>query len=871
MMEKQSPPRLAQRILLRVLRDDLKEEVIGDLEEKYQTTRRTSSTFRAKINYWYQVIHYMRPFAIRNLTSPYINQRDMFRSYFKVGFRNLFRNKGYSALNIGGLAVGMAVAITIGLWVHDELSFDDYHKNKGQIARVMRNGTLNGETGTTNYLPYPLADELRSLYGEKFKHILNAWPLADHTLSAGDKKITKAGTFIDSGAPEMLTLEMVAGDWSTLKDTHGIILSTSLVSALFGDQEPLGKLIRIDDKMDVTVTGIYKDLPDNTHFAGANFFASWDLFVTENQWMTTQGFKNNFLDVYVELAPGHNLEATSEQICDIILNNVRDDKTYVAVNPQLFLHPMSKWHLYSEWRNGVNVGGRIQFVLLFGVVGLFVLILACINFMNLSTARAEARAKEVGIRKTIGSARKQLVSQFFTESFIVVILSFLFAVLLVGASLEGFNTLAGKRMTMPLDSIDFWIISVGFIISTSILAGSYPAFYLSSFQPVKVLKGVFRSGRMAAVPRKVLVVVQFTISVTLIIGTVIVYQQIQYAKNRPVGYDRKGLLMVPLNSAHAGKLETLKTALIQTGVVENVAESQSPVTAIWSTNGGFNWRGMDPDLQAEFATLGITHTYGATVGWQLVKGRDFSEDLASDSAGMILNEAAARVMGFENPINEIVASVWRPGGNFKVIGVIKDMVMRSPFDPVMPTVFFIDRNLNWMNIKMATGVSTPDALAAIEKVCSQLAPSIPFDYKFADTEYAMKFVAEERIGKLASLFASLAIFISCLGLFGLASFVAAQRTKEIGIRKIVGASVFSLWKMLSKDFVILVVASSFIAIPVAWYVVSRWLLDYSYRIQVSWEVFALSTGGAIGITLLTVSYQAVRAALMNPARSLRTE
>jgi putative ABC transport system permease protein len=871
--KKTIPPKLAHRLLIRFLRDDLAEEVQGDLDEKFYSIAESVSPFKARLNYWYQVFHYVRPFAIKKFRRYQIIQYPMFRNNVKIGWRNLIKNKGYSLINIGGLAVGMAVAIMVGIWVYDEVTFNSYHQNIDKIGQVLRNGTMNGVTYTTSYLPFPLAEELRIKYGSNFKHVLAAWPAGDHIVSAGDLRFTKEGEFIEAGGPEMFTLKMLKGTRNGLVDQHSIMLSASLANVLFGDKDPIGQLMMIDNKMDVRVTGVYKDLPRNTHFSGVDFFAPWDLFVTFNQWMTNQGFTNNFLDVYVEIQPNTTFERTSELISKTILNNVGENKEFAAVNPKIFLHPMKKWHLYSEWNNGVNTGGLIQYVWLFGLVGAFVLLLACINFMNLSTARSEKRAKEVGIRKAVGSFRRQLIGQFFTESFIVVMVAFVFSLVLSAMALDWFNELAGKHMTMPLADPVFWLMSISFIFFTGLMAGSYPALYLSSIQTIRVLKGTFRAGRMAAVPRKILVVVQFTVSVTLVICTMIVYQQIQYTRNRPVGYDRQGLLMIPATADHYAKLETIKTELKNTGVVEEVAESLSPVTGIWSSNGGFNWRGKAPELQAEFATLDVSYDYGKTVGWQFVEGRDFSRDFASDSAAFVINETAAKLMGFENPVDEIVTwePGWRKGGTFRILGVIKDMVMRSPFDPAMPTVFFLSNRINWINIRIGHGVSTAEALPKIESVFKRIVPAVPFDYKFADQEYALKFAAEERIGKLAAVFAVLAILISCLGLFGLASFVAEQRTKEIGIRKVIGASVFNLWKMLSKDFVVMVLISCLIAIPIGWYLLSQWLQHYTYHTEIQWWIFGVAVTGAVAVTLMTVSYQAVKAALMNPVNSLKAE
>ena len=869
-----TPPKFAQRILLSFLRDDLAEEVLGDLEENFLTTARKKSIARAKIAYWYQVFNYVRPFAIRKMRRE-LNHIAMYKSYVKIGWRNLLKNTSYSIINIGGLAVGMTVVMLIGMWVFDELSFNRYHENYDRIGRIVRNGTLNGETFTTTFLPYALSDELKTAYSSNFKHVVTSWPVRDHTISVDDKIQSHPGGFVSPDAPEMFTFKMLKGSLQGLKDPHSILISSSLSRILFGESDPIGKQMRINNTMDVKVTGVYEDLPHNSHFYGTKFFAPWDLFVSVNQWIVGQGFGNNFLDIYVELAPSVDFERASLNIKNAILNNIRDNKEYVAVNPQIFVHPMDKWHLQSEWKNGRLSGGLLQFVWLFGIIGGFVLLLACINFMNLSTARSEKRAKEVGIRKTMGSFRSQLIHQFFSESFLVVLFAFVFAILIVASLLGEFNEIAGKQMTMFWGNPFFWLVSVAFILFTGILAGSYPALYLSSFKPVSVLKGVMRAGRFASLPRKVLVVIQFTVSVTLIIGTIVVYQQIQYAKDRPVGYTREGLLMVEMTSPdYYPKLQTLRDELKNTSAVEEVSLCTGPTTAIWASGGGFTWRGKDPNFQAEFVNLSVSHEYGKTVSWEFVDGRDFSRDLASDSAGFVITEGAARVMNLENPVGEIVHwdPGWQPACDYQIIGVIKDVMMTSPFRDQLPTVYFIgNSHLNWINIRINPAANISEALATIEGVFKRVVPTVPFNYKFADQEYALQFTAEERIGKFAALISALAILISCLRLFGLASFVAAQRTKEIGIRKVVGASVFNLWKLLSMDFVILVVVSSMIAIPVAYYFLSDWLSKYDYRTEISWWVFAISTAAAIVITLSTVSYQAVKAALMNPVNSLKEQ
>lgn len=885
-MKQNTPPKFFLRFFRWYCDPQMLDYIEGDLMQVYGVRLKTSGKRKADWKFIIDVLLLFRPGIVRKPEGyKNINHYSMYQSYFKIGWRNLVKNKGYSFINIGGLAMGMAVAMLISLWVYDELQFNKHHQNYGNIARVMRSLNMNGEILSTPILPSALGDELRSKYGNHFNHVVMAAFRGEHIVStvlpgrqAEEKKLSLRGEFVERDAPEMFTLNMLQGSRSGLQDPHSILLSQSAAKALFGNDDPMGKILKISnsDRMDVKVTGVFEDLPYNSDFHELKFFAPFELQVSANAWMQQPSFTNDFLNIYVTINDHSTFEAAASQIKDVILKNVQENKNYVNVNPQLALHPMKDWHLRSEWKNGVMAGGAIQIVWLFGVVGGFVLVLACINFMNLSTARSEKRAKEVGIRKAIGSARTQLMNQFFSESFLVVGLAFIVALVAVTTSLNWFNELAGKQMEMPWTNTYFWLGSFIFILLTGLLAGSYPALYLSSFNAVKVLKGSLRIGRLASLPRKVLVITQFAVSVTLIIGTVVVYQQIQFAKDRPVGYSREGLLLIQMTSPEfQGKHDMILSELKNTGAVSDMAESSSPPTAIWHENGGFDWNGKDPAFIPQWGTLTVTPEYGKTMGWQFVKGRDFSREVASDSAGFIINEAAAKLLGFENPVGETVR--WQGGWrskftSFTILGVIKDMVMKSPYAPPAPSVFFLSKyGTNWINVRINPQMSTAEALPKIESVFKRIVPSAPFDYNFADQEYALKFAAEERVGKLASVFAVLAILISCLGLFGLASFVAEQRTKEIGIRKVVGASVFNLWKMLSRDFVVLVIIACFIAIPTAYYFLTQWLSKYEYRTDISWWLFAVISLAALVITLLTVSFQAIKAAMMNPVKSLRSE
>jgi ABC-type antimicrobial peptide transport system permease subunit len=665
---------------------------------------------------------------------------------------------------------------------------------------------------------------------------------------------------------------MLEGDKSALEDPYSVILSSSLAKKIFQYEDPLGKTLRVNDRNDVIVRGVFQDQPKNSSLHGVELILPTELNLINNPWKLEQGFTNNFLGLYVQIAPQYTFEEVSEVIKEVIYEKLQADG-YGEYHPTIFIHPMEKWHLYGEWDNGVNTG-RIRFVKLFGTIGIFILLLACINFMNLSTARSEKRAKEVGIRKSIGSRKKQLIAQFLIESCLMVSLSFLLAILLASLGIGWFNTLADKQVELPFTSPVFWGISLLFILVTGAIAGSYPSFYLSSFNPTKILKGTFKSGRNASLPRKVLVVVQFTVSVILIIGTIVVYQQIQFAKNRPVGYDREGLVMVEMmTDEHRDKFEVIKTELLETGDIEYVAKSLGPVTDVWSSNGGFSWKGNPPLNDDDFATISVSPDYGETVKWEFVDGRDFSSEFASDSSGIILNETAVETFGMDDPVGQIVrwAPSWGEAADYRVLGVIKDVVMRSPYFPNMPSAYFMNDRVTHINLRLRTGANPADALASAEKVFKEYIPDVPFTYEFADANYARKFDVEERAGRLSSVFAFLAVIISCLGLFGLAAFVAEQRTKEIGIRKVVGASIFTLWKLQASGFLWLVVISAILAIPIAYYGMQEWLSLYDYRINMEWWIFAAALGGAILLTIITVSFQAIRAARINPVLSLRSE
>ncbi|WP_163420660.1 ABC transporter permease [Flagellimonas sp. CMM7] len=799
----------------------------------------------------------------------------MLKNYLKIAWRNLTKNKAYTMINVGGLALGMAVTLIIGLWIKDELSHDDYFENKDDIAQVMQSQTFNNLTGTGQAIPRPLEMALREGYMDNFKHlVMSSWTNSQY-LKYKDNSISRTGNFMQEAAPEMLALKILKGERNGLRELNSIMLSALTAEALFGQEDPIGKVIKVNSQYDMMVTAVYEDLPFNSSFYDTHFMMPWDKYVGSREWAqeAVDNWGNNSFQMFVQLADNTSMERVSSTIKDVKKNLFEDG---VEFNPQLFLLPMKDWYLRSKFEDGKQVGGRIKYVWLFGIIGAFVLLLACINFMNLSTARSEKRAKEVGIRKSIGSQRGQLINQFLSESFLVVLFAFVIAVFIVLLSLTGFNELARKEIVFPWGNTSFWLTSLVFILLTALLAGSYPALYLSSFRPVDVLKGTFKAGKHAGTPRKILVVLQFTVSVAFIIGTVIVMQQINYAKNRPVGYDKEGLIQVPTFSEDfTGKYDLMRSVFLASNAIVEMSSSSSPTTRVWSNRNGFTWEGKPEGFQEDLAWTEVSPEYAKSLNLKIVEGRDFSREFATDSTAVLLNQTAVKYLGLKNPIGMLIkdSSEEDPDPPLKIVGVVEDMIAQSPYEPVKQGMYVYDREgeSSYYNLRLNPKQSAKQNIAIIERVFKEHFPSIPFRYEFVDEQYGKKFASEERIGRLSGIFTALAILISCLGLFGLTSFVAEQRTKEIGVRKVLGASVFNVWNMLSKDFLKLVIISCFIAVPIAYYVMNGWLQEYPYRVILKWWIFALAMLGAMGVTILTVSFQAIKAARSNPIKSLRTE
>lgn len=794
----------------------------------------------------------------------------MIRNYFKIAWRNLIKNKGYSAINIGGLAVGMAVAMVIGLWIYEELSFNKNHNNYDRIAQVMQHHTINGDIETWKALPPIMGQGLKDDYGSNFKYVVQASWNSKHTLTLGDEVFIKEGNYFEPEVIEMLSLNIVRGSQNGLEEMNSILLSQSVTKVLFGEKDPIGEILKLDNKIDLKVTGVYENLPEKSSFKSLGFILSWDLFLKQNpeiETMQNPWSDGSYTQTYVQLADNIIIKNASLKIKDLRFN--KGSKLVKTYKPEIFLHPMNKWHLYENFENGINVGGRIDHVWLFGIIGVFVLLLACINFMNLSTAQSEKKAKEVGIRKAIGSNRRQLISQFFSESILVSILAFILSILLVALILPYFNQIVDSNVKILWTDSLFWVIGIVFTFCTGIIAGLYPAFYLSAFKPITVLKNIFKIGQNASTPRQILVVSQFTISIMLIIGTIVIYQQINHAENRPLGYDKNGLISISTTKKTHKNIEAIRSTLINKGTIIDMTESTELITGDWNGYGGWDWEGKDPNLAADFNFGAVNYDYGKTIGWKIKKGRDFSRNFNNNSNQFIINKSAVAFMNLKDPIGKIIRS---GKSSAVIVGVVEDLLIESPYEPVKPYLFNLSKEQgNVFILKLNPKKSVKESLAKIESVFKTYNPSRPFEAKFVDEAFAKKFDNEKRISQLVTLFAILAIFISCLGLFGLASYIAEQRAKEIGIRKVLGASILRLWKLLSKDFFVLVIIACCIAVPIAYYIMNNWLQNFDYRTSISWWVSIIACLGAIIITLITVSYQAIKAAIANPIKSLRTE
>lgn len=790
----------------------------------------------------------------------------MLKNYFIIAIRNLWKNKGFSVINITGLAIGMAATILILLWIQDEVSYDQFHKNKDRIYQVWNRVPFNGKIRCWNSCSALLKPVLEKDLPEI--ELAARWEHNGNMLvTAGEKKLMKEGAMADTSFLQIFTFPMLAGNPSTaLNNKYSVVLTEKTARSLFGNTDAMGKTIKIGDNDNFTVTGILKDLPANTAF-NFDYLLPWSAL---EQTMDL-GWGDNNIPTYVLLKKNADFTAVNAKIK--WLKQQYDDEAKTE-NWELFLYPLSHWHLHAKFTDGVEDNGdRSTFVQLFGIIAGFILLIACINFMNLSTAQSEKRAKEIGIRKTVGALRGELIGQFIGESVFIAFLAGVTALIIVQISLPGYNQVIDKQLSVNYYNVYTWLAFVAFILFVGLLAGSYPAFFLSSFQPGKVLKGTFKKANALLTPRKVLVVSQFTFAIILIICTIIIKRQIDYANNRNTGYNKDNLVYHFTNNDLRRNYPLIKNELIRSGIANSVTQTNSPLTERWSNGWGQDWEGKDPNDNTNFDRYLEDESLGVTAGLQFIQGRDLDlRKFPTDSTGVVINESALKVMKFKDPIGKQVRDL---GVTWHIVGVIKDFILTSPYEPTRPILICGAKSrymsFNTMLVKLNGNNANAKNMEKMAAIFKKYNPEYPFDPKFVDEEYAKKFNNEKREGILAGLFAALTIFISCLGLFGLATYMAENRIKEIGVRKVLGASVIGITSLLSKDFIKLVGIAFLIAAPLAWTAMHKWLQTYTYRVEIEWWVFALAGFLSVTIALLTVGYQAVRAAIANPVKSLRTE
>lgn len=786
----------------------------------------------------------------------------MIRNYFKIAWRNLLRNKSFSLINITGLAVGMASAMLILLWIHHEVSYDNFHVKRDRLYQAWNRYTIDGEIQDWKNTPKPMARAIRQDYPE-VENTSRVTHLPPVKIELGEKKFYGRGRIVDSTFLEMFTFPVLKGNAATaLNDVSSIVLTEKLAETIFGDTNPVGQVLRLDNTDNFKVSAVVRDPPSNSAFQ-FQFLLPWAYLSKAGR--DDQMWQNNSVQTYVLLKENASLASIEPKIKTL---RQKYDKSDPGM--ETFLYPLSRWHLYSSFENGKETGGLIEIVRLFGIIAGFVLLVACVNFMNLSTARSEKRAREVGIRKVAGAYRTSLVAQFLGESMLLAGIAGVFALLIVQLVLPFFNELVGKSLTLETREPVFWLFVAGFIAVTGILAGSYPSAYLSSFKPVNALKGGLKAPKTLIAPRKILVVGQFTFAIVLIIATVIVRQQIQKAQDRQAGFGKDNLVYHFTEGESAKNYKLIKEELISSGTALSVTMTSSPVTEDWMSSWEIGWKGKSPDDRTPVSRYFADDAVTQTLGLELVAGRDF--DLANfptDSGAALLNEAAVKHMGFKEPIGQIIKDM---GQEWHVIGVIKDFIINSPYHPADP-MYIGGANgfFNVMHIKLNGANPMKGNIESLLSIFNKYNPEYEMNYRFADEQYARKFEDEKRISTLATLFALLTISISCLGLFGLSSYMAENRIKEIGVRKVLGASVLSITALLSKDFFKLVALSFVIASPIAWWAMHTWLSGFPYRVSIHWWVFALAGLSAIAITLLTVSFQAIKAATANPVKALRSE
>ncbi len=786
----------------------------------------------------------------------------MLNNFFKPTFRNLWKNKTYSFLNIFGLAIGVACAGLIFLWVEDEVNYDNVYAKKEALYMVRTNQTYNGVIRTFSSTPGPFAEAVR----KEVPGIANATRMnrSGSLFTYGDKGLTQNGAYVDSNALSMFTPEFVQGSRAAaFKDPNSVVISENMSERFFGKgTNAIGKTLKFDNREDYLVTGVVKNVPANTSMQ-LDWFMPFSSIIRQRPPGNYERWGANNTTTYIELVPGTDIAAVSKKLYDFI------EKKQDGATARAILHSMNDWRLRDKFENGILIGGKIEYIKMFSIIAWIILLIACINFMNLATARSEKRAKEVGVRKVIGARRGSLIYQFIGEALLMSFIAVIAGLGIIYLILPAFNILVEKQLTPGLNNPLHILSLLAIALLCGLVAGSYPAIYLSGFKPVNVLKGLKLKTGKAGLVRKALVVTQFSVSIILIISTIIIYQQIQHIKGRELGYDRNNLVTMSSRGEIVKNFSAIRQDLLNTGLVENAGLNSFNIMNIGNNSSGYSWAGKDESKDPLFSQRSISPELIPTLGLKFLEGRNFGSNIEADSNNIIITESIARMMGTGNTIGK---KIYRDEENYTVVGVVNDYVYGDMYGEGDPIIFFPEpQNATRLYVRLKANTDTKTVLARMESVLKKYNPAYPFEYTFVDDDFNNLFKGESLIGKLSRVFALLAIIISCLGLFGLAAFMAERRTKEIGIRKVLGASVTGITGLLSRDFIQLVIVSALIAFPVAWWAMNKWLQGYAYRISIQWWIFLAAGAGALLIALITISFQSVKAALSNPVKSLRTE
>lgn len=791
----------------------------------------------------------------------------MLSIFFKTTLRNLWKNRVYSILNILGLTISIVCISLIYLWVENELTFDHNFINRDHLYQITENQNYDGKIVTFDLVPSPMANALKSEVSGVNNVFRISWNY-NQLFTIGEKAIEEEGVYADSAIFSMLDLKFVQGHAATaFRDPMSVVITQSMAEKYFGKDNALGKTFKVGniDMYGVdglfVVGGVINDLPKNSSFQ-FQWLSPFELYLKKNKsWMDT--WNSNLVHTIVDVQPA-NVANIDKELHGFVTAKTSENHV------NCFLFSMNKWHLYNKFLNGKQDGGKIENVRIFSLIAWVILIIACINFMNLATARSEQRAKEIGIQKAIGADRKFLILQFIAEALLMSFSAVFLAIGILYLIIPVFNLLVGENLSVNIFTFNhiLFVIVIGLV--TGFFSGSYPAFYLTSFKPIKVLRGVkMKTNPVASFIRKGLVIVQFSVSVVLIISAVIIYQQLKHAMDRDMGYDKDNLIYLNSTSRLTEHFDVVRQNLISTGVVESAALSQQGILAYNTGNDAFSWQGKDPSKSIVTYDNLVSPEYISTMHLKLLSGRDFHADVISDTNNVIINKSLASVMGEEGRVGGIVmygTSI------FHIVGIVNDFLYNNMYDPVHPAILLCyPAQAQIMIIRLKPNFDLANDLDKVKNVIKKANQPFPFEYKFLDDEFDKQFQSEILIKKLTGVFASIAIFISCLGLFGLVSYMAERRTREIGIRKVLGASASKVIRLLSREFMLLVSISCIIAFPIAWWLMNNWLQEYHYRINIQVWVFAVAGGMAFIISFITISFQAIKAAMMNPIKSLRSE